>query len=91
MLRRCAISLAMRWTEVPIWKFHSVEEMIKQNNYFKKNNYLRMNELFSLLSSILPPLCKRGIQKFHSIEDANKARKLCEIERARLMKKKLTK
>ncbi|MBI2251986.1 MAG: hypothetical protein HYU63_04465 [Armatimonadetes bacterium] len=72
---------------MPVWKFHSVEEMIKQNNYSKKNNSLRIHELFSLLSSILPPLCKRGVQKFHSIEDANEARKLCEIERARFMKK----
>ena len=73
---------------MPIWKFHSVEEMAKHNSHVKKKVSLKTNELFTLLNTALPPLCKRGVQKFHGMEEANKARKLLEIERAKLMNKK---
>lgn len=73
---------------MPIWKFHSIEEMTKHNSYIQKKVSLKTNELFALLSAVLPSACKRGVQKFCNIEDANKARKLLEIERVKLINKK---
>lgn len=73
---------------MPVWKFHSIEEMTKHNRYIKKKVSLKTNELFTLLNTALPPLGKKGVQKFRNIEEANKARNLLEIERAKLINKK---
>lgn len=73
---------------MPVWKFHGVEEMAKYTGYIKKKSSLKTNEIFILLNTALPPLCKRGVQKFHSIEEANKARKSLEAERAKLINRK---
>ena len=88
MLKLCAIYAAARKINMPIWKFHSIEEMNKHNSYIKKNVSLKTNELFALLNTALPPLGKRGVQKFRNMEEANKARKLLEVERAKLINKK---
>lgn len=73
---------------MPVWKFHTIEEMTKHNGYIKKKVSLKTNELFVLLNTALPHLGKRGVQKFRNIEEANNARNLLEIERAKFINKK---
>lgn len=73
---------------MPVWKFRSIEEAAKLNAYLPKKVSLKTNELFALLNTALPHLGKRGVQKFHNMEEANNARRLLEIERAKLINKK---
>lgn len=73
---------------MPVWKFHSIEQMNEYKNPVKKIISFKTNEIFDLLNVALPPLCKRGVQKFRTIEEANQARKLLEIERAKIMNRK---
>ncbi|MFH1452868.1 MAG: hypothetical protein ABIH00_02655 [Armatimonadota bacterium] len=73
---------------MPVWKFHSISDMTKYKGYTRKKVALKTNELFALLNTALPPLCRRGVQKFRNIEEANNARRLLEIERAKFINKK---
>lgn len=70
---------------MPVWKFRSASEMPRHTGRVKKTDLLKTSELFALLNTALPPLSKRGVQKFHSIEEANENRKLLEAERAKLI------
>ena len=78
---------------MPLRKFRSVEEMDENEpeiNEPEKNEdfTIRQKSLITLMNNLIPPMCKRGVQKFRTMQEANEARLILEIERARQLKEK---
>ncbi len=84
----CAHGSAGRYREMPLWKFRSIEEMNAFTQESKMDNTSRQEALIALLAGFVPTVCKRGVQKFRTIEEANEARLRGEIERSERMKEK---
>lgn len=73
---------------MPLRKFRSVEEMDEDEPGENEDFTIRQKSLITLMNNLVPPVRKRGVQKFRTMQEANEARLILEIERARQLKEK---
>ena len=59
---------------MPVWKFRDLESMDSALLEGPSTLESRLRAVWSLASVLVPPLGPRGVQKFHSAEDADAAR-----------------
>ncbi|MDQ7826827.1 MAG: hypothetical protein RDV48_28775 [Candidatus Eremiobacteraeota bacterium] len=74
--------------KVPLKKFRTIEEMNAGSAPEGGNSAARMEALAALMETMVPPLCRRGVRKFRTIEEANEARLTLERERAEKLREK---
>jgi len=87
MLKPSDNDLAGRPYEMPIKKFHSIEEMNASTEKPAMDYASRQEALVTLMNRMVPSITKRGVQKFRTIEEANKARLKLEMERSQNLRK----
>ena len=78
---------------MPVYKFKSFEEAEKAlwNFHPDEKYYKRVAELWAFANKLNPMSCSKGIFKYRSIEEANKAREdweLAQAKKVQLQRKK---
>lgn len=67
---------------MPLWKFRTIEEMNAFADMQASNNAARLKALLVMMEGVAPPICRRGVQKFRTMEEADEERIAREKERA---------